>query len=95
MADPLPLKIGRRSVFSQHRHPGVPKGVQTGRAVSTDILHFPARVAVTPARTLSIVLEEFERRDETADDTGPCRPRPARSSATTTAFGISSTAPGT
>jgi hypothetical protein len=29
------------------------------RAVSTNIQHFPARVVVTPARTLPIVLEEL------------------------------------
>src|SRR6266849_6649429 len=33
--------------------------VRAGRAVHTDILHFPARVVVTPARTLPIVLEEL------------------------------------
>lgn len=37
--------------------------------------HLPAK--------LSIVIEEFERREETTDDAGPCRPRPARSSTTT------------
>ena len=37
------------------------------RAVSTDILHFPARVVVTPARTLPIVLEELSG-VEAADD---------------------------
>ena len=34
-------------------------------AVRTDILHFPARVVVTP---LPIILEESERSEETADD---------------------------
>ena len=59
-------------------------------AVPMDILHSAARVVVTPAP--SIVVEEFEQRDGPVNDRVQCQPSHARSTATTTGFGISSNA---
>ena len=63
-------------------------------AVRTEILHFPARVVVTSARTLPIVLKKLRGvRKRPMIVSMPTTARP--SSATTTAFGISSNAPRT
>ncbi len=47
------------------------------RAVPADILHFPARVVVTSARTLP-TSSRVERREESANDRSCRPPRPRR-----------------